>query len=167
MEPFKAIIIPLQPPTKPPIGGGGNIPRPDHDLPLFPFVPIVVPPGGAWPGEPPSGSAERPNQDLPLFPFFPIVVPPGGSYPDNTLPPTEPPPVDPNAPHPDQTLPGDLPPDQTTPPDPNAPKPEHPINLPPSEGGWWVFVYVPGIGWSWIAFTPGGDLPENPNPAPK
>jgi len=141
MEPFVALIVPVKPPTEPPVTG--EPPEVNNDLPLFPFVPIVVPPGGAWPGEPPSGSGERPNHDLPLFPFHPIVVPPGGTYPPTEPPTTEPPPVDPNAPH-----------------------PEHPINLPPSEAGWWLMVYVPGIGWSWVAFSP-GDLPENPLPAPK
>jgi hypothetical protein len=144
MKPFKALIVPLDAPTVP-----GQPPQPGHDLPLFPFHPIVVPPGGVWPGEPPSGSGDRPNQDLPLFPFHPIVVPPGGSYPK----PPEPP--DPNAPHPDQTLPGDLPVDPTEPPvDPNAPTPSNPINLPPSDSGYWIFVYILGLGWVWIAVPP-------------
>jgi len=157
MEPFKALIVPLVPPTEPPLPG--QPPVINNDLHLFPFHPIVVPPGGVWPGEPPTGGGgERPNHDLPLFPFHPIVVPPGGAWPK--------PPVDPNAPHPDQTLPGDLPPTEPPPVDPNAPHPSHPINLPPSEAGWWLFVYVPGQGWSWIAFKP-GDLPDNPLPAPK
>ena len=142
MEPFKALIVPLVPPTEPPTGG--QPPEINNDLPLFPFHPIVVPPGGNWPGEPPtSGGGERPNHDLPLFPFHPIVVPPGGAYP---------------------------PPDGgTQPPDPNAPKPTHPINLPPegNEGGWWVMVYVPGVGWAWVAMSPGGKPPENTMPQPK
>jgi len=138
MEQFKALIIPLMAPTEPPPDGGEH---PSHDLPLFPFVPIVIPPGGQWPGEPPTGGGgERPSIDLPLFPFNPIAGfdPIHGTWPE-----------------------------APTPPDPNAPTPSHPINLPPSENGWWVEVYVPGIGWSWVAFSPGGKPPENTMPQPK
>jgi hypothetical protein len=35
-------------PPYPDIGLPGPQPHPDHDLPLFPSHPIVVPPGGAW-----------------------------------------------------------------------------------------------------------------------
>lgn len=171
MEPFKALIVPLDAPTEPPpIGGGGDGAHPGHDLPLFPFHPIVVPPGGVWPGEPPiepptgtepphpdqglPGEQPRPDIDLPLFPFHPIVVPPGGSWPT-------PPTGGGQPPYPDQTLPGDLPGGgggTPTPPDPNAPRPSHPINLPPNDSGYWIFVYIQGLGWVWVA------VPSNQNP---
>jgi hypothetical protein len=44
-----------------------------------------------------------------------VLLPPKAPPPDGG---TTPPPVDPNAPHPDQTLPGDLPPDPNAPPQP-------------------------------------------------
>ena len=50
-----------------------------------------------------SAGGEHPDQGLPPFPSHPIVIPPQ---------PEEPiviPPIDPDAPRPDQTLPGDLP----------------------------------------------------------
>lgn len=87
MKPFLAMITPLAD-TAPPEGGGGDKPpHPDAGLPLFPFHPIVVPPGGAWPPDgttPPEGGGEPPHPDigLPLFPFHPIVVPPGGAWPE-------------------------------------------------------------------------------------
>jgi hypothetical protein len=87
MQPFLAMITPLADSVPP--EGGGAPPHPDAGLPLFPFHPIVVPPGGAWPKppggiKPPEGGGEPPHPDigLPLFPFHPIVVPPGGSWPD-------------------------------------------------------------------------------------
>jgi hypothetical protein len=40
------------------------------------------------------------------------------------------------------------------PPDPDAPKPSNPINLPPSDSGYWIFVYIYGVGWVWIAVPP-------------
>ena len=93
MQPFLALITPVAQlpgggpnPPYPDISPPGPQPRPDHDLPLFPFHPIVVPPGGIWP-------------DQPGVPTHPIVLPPGL-------------PVDPSLPHPDHTLPGDLPPDR-------------------------------------------------------
>ena len=46
------IMITEDQPTTPPGGGGAH---PGHDLPLFPFHPIVVPPGGVWPGGPGGG----------------------------------------------------------------------------------------------------------------
>jgi hypothetical protein len=147
MEPFKALIVPLKKPTLPPGtgGGGGGGEHPDHDLPLFPFHPIVVPPGGNWPGEPPitggggEGEPPKPNHDLPLFPFHPIVVPPGGNWP------TEPPPTG----------------------EGGEGEPSHPINLPPSDNGYWVFVFVPGVGWSWVAITPQPLPPNETHPQPK
>jgi hypothetical protein len=143
MEPFKALIVPLKKPTLPP--EGTNPPEINHDLPLFPFVPIVVPPGGAWPGEPPvkppDGEPPEINHDLPLFVFVPIVIPPGGAYPPNggTQPPT----------------------------DPNAPAPSNPINLPPSDTGYWIFVYIPDVGWCWIAISPQPLPPNETHPQPK
>lgn len=141
MEPFKALIVPLTkptPPIEPPVNGA----HPDHDLPLFPFHPIVVPPNGIWPGEPPvTGGGEqppRPNHDLPLFPFHPIVVPPGGAYPPN----------------------GGTPPT-------GEGEPSHPINLPPSDTGYWVFVYIPDVGWCWIAISPQPLPPNETHPQPK
>jgi len=199
MEPYKAIIVPLdEPPVLPP-GAGGEPPRPDNSLPLFPFHPIVVPPGGTWPGEPPpiggggtdpypdntlpgdlpgsGGGGEqppRPDIDLPLFPFHPIVVPPGGNwpsqpptggaprpehpiyYPPGTEPPVEPPTTEP--PYPDNTLPGELPGGGQPPIPPtgggSGNRPSHPINLPPNDSGYWIFVYVYGLGWVWVAVPP-------------
>jgi len=56
-------------------------------------------------------------------------------------------------------------PEQPT--DPNAPAPSHPINLPPSDSGYWVFVYIPDVGWSWIAITPQPLPPNTTHPQPK
>jgi hypothetical protein len=117
-------------------------------LPLFPFVPIVVPPGGQWPGEPPTGGGQppTPGHDLPLFPFFPISGwdPATGTWPEAPTGPEPPEPVD-----------------------PNAPTPSHPINLPPSDTGWWVEVYIPGQGWGWVAISPQPLPPRGEMPAPK
>jgi hypothetical protein len=83
MKPFLAMITPLAD-TAPP-EGGTEPPHPDAGLPLFPFHPVVVPPGGAYPPgvtPPPEGGGEHPDIGLPLFPFHPIVVPPGGAWPE-------------------------------------------------------------------------------------
>ena len=37
----------------------GGPPYPDHSLPLFPFHPIVTPPGGTWPEPPEVPERER------------------------------------------------------------------------------------------------------------
>ncbi len=193
MEPYKAIIVPLdEPPVLPP-GAGGEPPHVDNSLPLFPFHPIVVPPGGAWPGEPPpigggeppyvdntlpgdlpgsGGGGERPDHDLPLFPFHPIVVPPGGAwpqpptdqprpehpiyYPPGTEPPVEPPVEPPTTepPYVDNTLPGELPSQPPPTGGGSGNRPSHPINLPPNDSGYWIFVYVYGLGWVWVAVPP-------------
>jgi hypothetical protein len=98
MPPFLALITPIgsagspgtglpypdqtlptpQPPfpTRPPA-------YPDQSLPPFPSHPIVVPPGGVWPPNPPVGQPPYPDQSLPPFPSHPIVLPPN-------LPPTLP-----------------------------------------------------------------------------
>jgi len=108
MQPFLALILPITTGGQPPVEG--EEPRPDHDLPLFPFYPIVVPPGGAWPGEPP---------------------------PEPTEPPT------------------------------GEGEPSHPINLPPSDQGYWVFVFIPGVGWQWVAISPQPLPPNETHPQPK
>lgn len=77
-----------QPGTKPPWAGGPGGPTPpypDAGLPPFPSHPIVVPPGGSWPGLP--GRPPYPDNSLPAFPSHPIVVPPGGNWPTPPTPP--------------------------------------------------------------------------------
>jgi hypothetical protein len=61
--------IPVDPGYGMPIGGR---PRPDHDLPLFPSHPIVVPPGGIWPDAP---HPEHPIVIPPQFPDVPVDDP--------------------------------------------------------------------------------------------
>jgi len=160
MEPFRAIILPLEGPVEPPpIGGGGEPPRPNHDLPLFPFHPIVVPPGGAWPGEPPTGGGE------PVYPSLPIYNPggPAGSYPPGFWgggmgPGVKPqPPVEGSEPKPEHPIyypPGTEPPTTEPPPTGEGGQPSHPINLPPSENGYWIMIWVPSEGWVWVALQP-------------
>jgi len=103
----------------------------------FPSNPIQLPP---WAG----GWQPRPDQGLPPFPDHPIVIP---------KPPTEPTePVDPNYGIEEGT--GIL-------------RPSHPINLPPSEHGYWLLVYIPGIGWEWIEFSPSAPKPPTGIAVPK
>jgi len=54
--------------------------------------------------------------------------------------------------------------------DPNAPHPSHPILLPPASDNpdvFYVLCYCtspPPAHWEWIAFMPGEDVPEKPQP---
>jgi hypothetical protein len=127
-----------------------NPPYPDAGLPLFPFHPIVVPPGGAWPS-PPDPNAPRPSHPImlpgmpgwgawPNVPSHPIMLPgmPGwGQWPNI---PTHP-----------IMLPG-MPGWPTTPP-PQPPSIEHPPEFSPIPGqqpgpfGKYQWYWSPTYGW--------------------
>jgi hypothetical protein len=148
-------------PPRPPLGywgaGGG-----------FPTNPIVVPPGGAYPNppQPPDGFWGAGGG----FPTNPIVVPPGGAYP-------KPPDGFWGAGSGFPTNPIVIPKPPNTPVDPDYGidenvgflRPSHPIALPPAaiEGGFWLAVYIPGVGWEWISFKPGSPKPPSGIAVPK
>lgn len=149
-QPFLALITPIgsEVPPLPPLGTWGPTdPRPtnpiagwnpgtgtfppyqppyvDNTLPLHPFHPIVVPPGGAWPSPPQPPLGFWGPGTLPLHPFNPIVVPPGGTWP---------------------SVPGTVPPTATGHPG------QLPASDPSGSG--WVFCFVPGYGWMWAQVPP-------------
>jgi hypothetical protein len=132
---YTALIMPLsshatfpkpqppQQPGQPRPPSGGQPPRPDHTLP---------------------GDLPRPEHPI-FLPLPPGLLPPQI---DNSLPPWQPPAAgsSPSPPRPDQGLPpvtGSPPkPDQGLP--GSQPHPEHPIVLPPDNGGWApIFIWGP------------------------
>jgi hypothetical protein len=192
MKPFLAMIIPAH--------SGAH---PDHELPTPPSVP------GQPPGRPDHtlpGQLPKPEHPIyyPLPPGAPVDpeygIPEDGPHPDQGLPGSQPhpdqglpkpPPTGAQPPRPDQGLPGSQPhPDQGLP--GPQPHPEHPIVLPPDQGGWgpiyiwgggpgarppialppegqnppgnieWKPVWTPGNGWQVIGIVE----PEKPHPTP-
>jgi len=123
--------------TTPP--GGGETPPPDPNAP-HPEHPIVLPPEGG--GAPPVPT--HPIY-LPPYPAHPIVLPPEGGG--------ETPPPDPNAPHPDHTLPGDLP--DGTWGGAGEPCPTPPIVIVPPQG---ELPEIPDDKWLVVIMTPDGEL---------
>jgi hypothetical protein len=135
---------PVDPGYSPPwaqVPGGGGQPQPPLGIwgpgDPRPTLPIAGwnPGTGTWPTPPGGGSGTPPRPGFPVQIPAPIEDPNGGGTwhwafvpgkgwgyamvpppASGTTPPEPtPPPVDPNAPHPDQTLPGDLPPDPAAP----------------------------------------------------
>ena len=107
-------IIPPEPPTEPPTGGGEHPAHPIH-LPVFPAHPIVIPPDFIGPG----------------VPSHPIVLPPGiwGPTDPRPMPPIYLPPITgaggEHPAHPIVIPPGSI----------DGEHPEHPIVIPPPGGG--------------------------------
>jgi hypothetical protein len=118
MDPFFALVTPLDKEFSPVLPGQPGVPHPSNPIANVgtPENPIVIPPSGVGPGLPDKPVWFPPDPDYDIDtghrPTNPIVFPPGlggGDYPSNALPPTPGlPPIVPTRPiivHPGHDLP--------------------------------------------------------------